>query len=59
MPAVWTGSYVPCLPEERLARELSFRREVKLEAARDNPLWVCVTTEDGYQAWSSPIYLFG
>ena len=24
----------------------------------DNPLWVCVTTEDGFQAWSSPIFVF-
>jgi hypothetical protein len=24
----------------------------------DNPIWVCVTTEDGFQAWSSPIYAF-
>ena len=26
-------------------------------AAGDNPVWVCVTTEDGHQAWSSPTYL--
>ena len=29
---------------------------VPLGAGRDNPLWICVTTEDGHQAWSSPIY---
>ncbi len=46
------------LPGERLGRELKATRTVKLAEAGDNPLWICVTTEDGYQAWSSPIYLF-
>ena len=46
------------LPEENLRREISFERTVALEKGRDSPLWVCVTTEDGYQAWSSPIYVF-
>ncbi|MBC6440466.1 MAG: DUF3604 domain-containing protein [Rhodospirillales bacterium] len=37
---------------------LSFRGHVAvpLEAGRDNPIWICVTTEDGHQAWSSPIH---
>jgi hypothetical protein len=30
---------------------------VDLKPGADNPLWVCVTTEDGFQAWSSPIYV--
>lgn len=46
------------LPAERLARELDFSRKVTLKSGQDNPIWICVTTEDGYQAWSSPIYLF-
>ncbi|MDA9009147.1 DUF3604 domain-containing protein [Alphaproteobacteria bacterium] len=46
------------LPEQRLDRELSFTRKVKIAEGRDNPIWVCVTTEDGYQAWSSPIYIY-
>lgn len=46
------------LPEENLRREISFERTVALEKGRDSPLWVCVTMEDGYQAWSSPIYVF-
>jgi len=29
-----------------------------MRAHGDNPLWVCVTTEDGFQAWSSPIFVF-
>lgn len=47
------------LPETPLASSLSFERNVDIEAGRDNPIWVCVTTEDGHQAWSSPIYVTG
>lgn len=46
------------LPDDRLDRELSVTRTVRLDHSGDNPIWVCVTTEDGYQAWSSPMYLF-
>ncbi|MCP5080551.1 MAG: DUF3604 domain-containing protein [Alphaproteobacteria bacterium] len=46
------------LPEEPLSRELSATVPVKLGETGDNPVWICVTTEDGYQAWSSPVYLF-
>jgi hypothetical protein len=31
---------------------------VPLRASGDNPLWVCVTTEDGFQACSSPVFVF-
>ncbi|MEZ5843164.1 MAG: DUF3604 domain-containing protein [Hyphomicrobiaceae bacterium] len=46
------------LPESRLDRELTFRRRVDVAETGDTPIWICVTTEDGYQAWSSPIYTF-
>ena len=46
------------LPLENPHREVSFTTPVALTANGDNPLWVCVTTEDGFQAWSSPIYAF-
>ncbi len=46
------------LPAQPLQRELSVTRTIPLDAEGDNRLWICVTTEDGYQAWSSPIYLF-
>lgn len=38
---------------------LAWRMEVPVAvgAGRDNPLYVSVVTEDGHQAWSSPIYL--
>ena len=45
------------LPEENRHRSMEIRTEVDLVPGRDNPLWVCVTTEDGHQAWSSPIYV--
>tara|TARA_B110000238_G_scaffold193666_1_gene230455 strand:+ start:349 stop:2793 length:2445 start_codon:yes stop_codon:yes gene_type:complete len=46
------------LPAEPLRREVSINKSIELDAEGDNQIWVCVTTEDGYQAWSSPIYLF-
>ncbi len=46
------------LPEENPHRTISTELEIPLKADGDNPLWVCVTTEDGFQAWSSPIYAF-
>lgn len=44
------------LPEDTLPRELSVKRTVSLTKDSDDPIWIAVTTEDGYQAWSSPIY---
>lgn len=46
------------LPDENPHTTMSFSHQVRLCETGDNPLWVCVTTEDGFQAWSSPIYLF-
>ncbi len=46
------------LPEEMAGGELSGEVEMPLRETGDNPLWVRVTTEDGFQAWSSPIYVF-
>ena len=31
---------------------------IDLHSSGDNPLWVCVTSEYGFQAWSSPIFVF-
>jgi hypothetical protein len=45
------------LPDENPHRRFVADREIPLRAGRDNPLHVCVTTEDGHQAWSSPIYV--
>jgi hypothetical protein len=46
------------LPDRNQHRDMQETIEVPLRPEGDNPLWVCVTTEDGHQAWSSPIYLF-
>ncbi len=46
------------LPDENTTLSISTELEVKLKPKGDNPIWVCVTTEDGFQAWSSPIYIF-
>lgn len=46
------------LPEERMPREFHVRRTIPLRPRGDTPVWICVTTEDGHQAWSSPVYLF-
>ncbi len=46
------------LPDTALHREMSFSRTISVNREGDTPIWICVTTEDGYQAWSSPIYLF-
>lgn len=47
------------LPEDRLGRSVKIERKIALKGDGDNPLWIAVTTEDGYQAWTSPVYLFG
>jgi hypothetical protein len=46
------------LPEKNLPREYEAEIEVALKPKGDNPIWVCLTLEDGSQAWSSPIYLY-
>ena len=46
------------LPEQNVKRSMSAEVKVPLSTGADNPIWVCVTTEDGFQAWSSPIYAF-
>ena len=46
------------LPHENPHRTITTELQIPLKADTDNPLWVCVTTEDGFQAWSSPIYVF-
>ena len=46
------------LPETNPHREIRAEVEIPLNSVGDNPLWVCVTTEDGFQAWSSPIFVF-
>ena len=46
------------LPDENPCRELRQSIEVDLRAVGDNPLWLRVTTEDGFNAWSSPLFVY-
>ncbi len=46
------------LPDELKSGPLSASVDVRLRERGDNPLWIRVTTEDGFQAWTSPIYVF-
>ena len=46
------------LPDKNTHRELTASVDLELSETGDNPLWVCVTTEDGFQAWSSPVFVF-
>ena len=46
------------LPEENPHREMRASLTVPLSETGDNPLWVSVVTEDGFQAWSSPVFVF-
>ena len=45
-------------PDVNPHREMTEQIEVDLRPAGDNPLWVSVYTDDGFQAWSSPIFVF-
>jgi len=46
------------LPEELQGGPISASVDLPIQGERDNPIWIRVTTEDGFQAWSSPVYLF-
>ena len=47
------------LPETLSVNEMKESVEVPLQKGEDNPLWISVYTEDGFQAWSSPIFIIG
>ena len=46
------------LPDELSTRRMTERVELVLQPVGDNPVWVSVFTEDGFQAWSSPIFAY-
>ena len=46
------------LPAQNDCRELRRSVKLKLKPVGDNPIWVRVTTEDGFNAWSSPLFLY-
>ncbi|MEM6480778.1 MAG: DUF3604 domain-containing protein [Pseudomonadota bacterium] len=45
------------LPEGMTCCRLAETVSIPLQPGQDNPLWVRVVTEDGFVAWSSPIYI--
>lgn len=45
------------LPEQLEHCSFAETVQIHLKPGRDNPLWIRVTTEDGFVAWSSPIYV--
>ena len=45
------------LPDENNAFSVRFTQAIEAGGEGDHPIYVRVTTEDGHQAWSSPIYL--
>jgi hypothetical protein len=46
------------MPQTNYTFELQDSVTVQLKPKGDNPLWVKVTTDDGYNAWSSPIFIY-
>ncbi len=46
------------LPDVNPCRELTRSVPLSLRSEGDNPIWVRVTTEDGFNAWSSPIFIY-
>jgi hypothetical protein len=46
------------LPDTNPHLRMRFERTIPLRPIGDNPLYICVTQEDGHLAWSSPIYIF-
>ncbi len=46
------------LPNELAKREMTESLDIALRPVGDNPIWVSVYTEDGFQAWSSPIFAY-
>ena len=45
------------LPSEAIGNSLSFSRRLHVKETGDTPIWISAKTEDGFQAWSTPIYL--
>jgi hypothetical protein len=46
------------LPDRLATRELTESVDIPLRPVGDNPIWISVYTEDGFQAWSSPIFAY-
>ncbi|RBW63328.1 hypothetical protein [Ruegeria sp. A3M17] len=45
------------LPDAPLENRITHEVDIDLHQDGDNQIWIAVYTEDGFQAWSSPIYV--
>jgi hypothetical protein len=45
------------LPDDNPQRQLTVERRITLRPDGDNPIYLCLTQEDGHRAWSSPIWI--
>ena len=46
------------LPEKQDQSSISTMVSLPLKPSGDNQIWIRVTTEDGYNAWSSPMFIY-
>jgi len=46
------------LPEQLQDGPMTASVDIPIHDRGDNPIWLRITTEDGFQAWTSPVYLF-
>lgn len=46
------------LPDELVETSMQLTRRIPLHRDRDNAVYVTIIQEDGFQAWSSPTYIF-
>ncbi len=46
------------LPDELTETSMQLSRAIPLQRDRDNAIYVTIIQEDGFQAWSSPTYIF-
>ncbi len=61
VPSMFVAVYlflIARLPDVNPHTHLRLERTVPLRTTGDNPLYICVTQEDGHLAWSSPLYVF-
>jgi hypothetical protein len=56
--ALGRGMRIFRLPEDNPHRRMTFERRIAIRPDGDNPIYVRITQEDGFLAWSSPIYVY-
>jgi len=47
------------LPDENSVRTMTLSRTLPLRKGADNAIYLSMIQEDGFQVWSSPVYIFG